>query len=60
MAENLVIKAESKLAKYNELIPQLEALFAHEDDLIANMANLCAILKQTFDWFWVGFYRVEG
>lgn len=59
MAEKLVIKAESKLDKYKELLPQLQAILVHESDMIANMANLCAALKEAFDWLWVGFYRVE-
>jgi GAF domain-containing protein len=42
------------------LIPQIEALVKGEDDLIANLANITAALKQQFGWLWVGFYLVKG
>lgn len=60
MAENLTVIQGSKDDKYRELIPQLEALVAGEDNLIANMANISAALKMTFDWLWVGFYLVDN
>ena len=60
MAENLiVIKDASKQEKYKTLIPQIEALTTGEPDLIANLANIAAALKQTFGFFWVGFYIVK-
>ncbi len=59
MAEELVIDKEAgKAEKYQELMPQLEALVKNEKDVIANMANISAALWQTFHFFWVGFYRV--
>lgn len=60
MAEHLIIKKGSKEEQYQTLLPQLEALIAGETDLIANLANITAAFKQTFDFFWVGFYRVKG
>ena len=62
MAEELIIdKQAGKAGKYQELMPQLEALVKNEGDVIANMANISAALWQTFHFFWVGFYRVvEG
>lgn len=61
MAEHLQIATGGKAEKYRTLLPQLKALTAGETDTIANMANISAALKQTFDFFWVGFYRVaEG
>jgi L-methionine (R)-S-oxide reductase len=61
MAEDLIIsKHLSKEEKYQMLLPQLAALFAGEDDLIANLANGCAALKTTFDFWWVGFYLVKN
>lgn len=60
MVENLVIKSTDKSDKYKELLPQLEALILYETDIIANMANVCAALKNSFEWLWVGFYRVIG
>ncbi|RYF20696.1 MAG: GAF domain-containing protein [Flavobacteriales bacterium] len=60
MAEDLtIIKEASKEEKYNSIIPQIKALLEGEKDLIANLANLCAALKEQFNWFWVGFYLVK-
>ncbi|POY34855.1 diguanylate cyclase [Solitalea longa] len=60
MAEELKIIAEAdKKQQYESLIPQLKELLKGEDDLIANLANTAAALKQTFDFFWVGFYLVK-
>lgn len=60
MAENLVVdKSKSRKDRYEELLPQIESLISYEDNLIANLANVAAALKQTFDFFWVGFYITE-
>ena len=61
MAENLHTLSEnsSKEEKYLNLIAQIDALISGEPDLIANLANVAAALKQTFDFFWVGFYLVK-
>ncbi|GHU35351.1 hypothetical protein FACS1894172_17050 [Spirochaetia bacterium] len=45
---------------YERLVTQIESLMNKEDDLIANMANIAAVLKQNFNFLWVGFYRVNG
>lgn len=60
MAENLIITGETKQERYETLLPQLSALLEAETDLIANMANTAAVLKETFQFFWVGFYLVKG
>lgn len=60
MAENLIIKGGNKEQMYSLLLPQLEGLTKGEKDTIANLANITAALKQTFDFFWVGFYLVKG
>jgi L-methionine (R)-S-oxide reductase len=61
MAEDLVItKSADKITQYQSLTPQIEALITGEADLIANMANICAALKEQFNWFWVGFYIVKN
>ena len=61
MAEDLKIDTHlDKEEKYKQLIPQLSALLADEDDVIARQANFCAALKYGFDFFWVGFYKVSG
>jgi len=46
--------------KYERLLPQIEALVATEADPMANLANTAAALRQTFGFFWIGFYRVDG
>ena len=61
MAEELeIVSTESKEEKYAVLLPQLKALVEDEENLVANMANIAAALNQTFNFFWVGFYVVEG
>jgi len=61
MAEDLtIIQSTDKSAQYQSLIPQIEGLLTGEDDLIANLANVAAALKEQFNWFWVGFYLVKG
>jgi len=45
---------------YDELAPQIDSLIAGEPDLIANLANIAAVLKQAFSFFWVGFYLRKG
>jgi L-methionine (R)-S-oxide reductase len=60
MAETLTLPATTdRAALYESLLPQLEALVAGETDLIANLANIAAALKETFGFFWVGFYLVK-
>ena len=60
MAEELKISQSSdKKEKYKALLPQLESLVGGETDLIANLSNIVAALKQTMDFFWVGFYFVR-
>ncbi|MGZ3752613.1 MAG: GAF domain-containing protein [Mucilaginibacter sp.] len=61
MAEDLTItKSTDKQEQYKSLIPQIEALLYGETDLVANLANISAALKEQFKWFWVGFYMVKG
>ncbi|MGL5689552.1 MAG: GAF domain-containing protein [Bacteroidales bacterium] len=61
MAEHLnVDMLLSKEEKYKALLPQIGALTEGETDLIANMANITAAIKEVFGFFWIGFYRVEN
>ncbi|WP_373728959.1 GAF domain-containing protein, partial [Bacteroides heparinolyticus] len=60
MAEDLYIDNGSKEEKYRALLPQIKSLVSGEDDLIANLANVSAALKETFRFFWVGFYLAKG
>ena len=60
MAEDLSISLGSKDMQYQSLIPQITGLLDGENDLIANMANVTAALKDQFGWLWVGFYIVKN
>jgi L-methionine (R)-S-oxide reductase len=59
MAEDLTIVKCSKTEIYQSLIPQIKALIDGEPDLVANLANITAALKEQFGWLWVGFYWVK-
>ena len=60
MSEDLNITTSTdKTEQYQSLVPQIEALLYGERDLIANLANICAALKEQFKWFWIGFYLVK-
>lgn len=57
MAESLAFsKTSDRKTIYAEITPQIEALVSNETDLVANLANICAVLKEAFGFFWVGFY----
>lgn len=60
MAEELTVSEGNKEEKYATLLPQLKAIIDNESDIIAIMANVSAAIKETFDFLWVGFYRVCG
>lgn len=59
MAEDLHVTAGSKVEQYRQLLPQITALMEGEGDLIANLANAAAALREQFGWWWVGFYLVR-
>ena len=60
MAEDLAITEGSKKEIYQSLLPQIKALIEGEPDLVANLANIAAALKEQFGWLWVGFYLVKN
>ena len=60
MAEDLKIISSSKEEQYQSLIPQIQSLIDGEPDVIANMGNICAALKEQFNFLWVGFYIVKN
>lgn len=48
----------TRVGRYQELLPQIQAVILPEKDLIANLANIAAMLKAALGFFWVGFYRM--
>ena len=61
MAEVLILSTSTdKNERYKSLVPQIEALVAGEPDLIANLSNITAALRQSMNFFWVGFYIVKN
>jgi GAF domain-containing protein len=60
MSEDLQITKGSKEDQYLNLLPQIKGLLHGEDDLVANLANICAALKEQFGFFWVGFYLIKN
>ncbi len=59
MAEDLTVKQGSKQQQYQSITRQITALIEGETDLMANLGNVCAALKEQFQWFWVGFYLIK-
>jgi L-methionine (R)-S-oxide reductase len=60
MAEDLSIITGTKEEQYEALIPQIKGLLQGESDLVANLGNMAAALKEQFGWLWVGFYLVKN
>ena len=60
MAEDLMIHRGTRQEQYESLLPQIKGLLSGEHDLIANMGNVCAALKEQFNWLWIGFYIRRG
>lgn len=60
MAEDLQILHGTRAEQYESLIPQIRGLLEGESDLVANLANITAALKEQFGWLWIGFYLVRG
>ena len=60
MAESLAFsRSTDRATVYGEIVPQIESLIAGESDLVANLANIAAVLKEAFGFFWVGFYLLK-
>src|SRR5688572_6793866 len=59
MSEDLILATGTKEEQYESLLPQIRGLLAAETDLIANLGNVTAALKQQFNWLWTGFYLVQ-
>lgn len=60
MAEDLIVGVGSKEEQYEGLIPQIKGLLDGEEDLVANLGNVVAALKEQFGWLWLGFYLVKN
>jgi GAF domain-containing protein len=61
MAESLAFsKTSDRRVIYDEILPQIDALISDEPDQTANLANVAAVLKEAFGFFWVGFYLKKG
>ena len=60
MSDDITIATGTKIEIYQSLLPQIAALIEGEPDLVANLANIAAALKQQFGWWWVGFYLVKN
>ena len=61
MAETLAFNSEaSREERYQTILPQLRAIVEGENDTIANLANIVAVLKEVFGFFWIGFYLVKN
>lgn len=60
MAEDLLVAKGTKQEQYENLLPQVKAIIDGEPDLIANLANIAAALREQFGWFWIGFYVVKN
>ena len=59
MAEDLVRISGTKDDIYDGLFPQIVALIGNEKDVVANLGNVSAALKEAFGFFWIGFYLVK-
>lgn len=60
MAESILIEGTTRSEKYESLLNQLKILIGEEQDLISILSNTTAAIKETFDFFWIGFYLVRG
>src|SRR6187551_1845493 len=59
MAEDLHVIQGTKEEQYISLLPQIKGLLEGEADMVANLANIAAALKEQFKWWWIGFYLVK-
>ena len=59
MAEDITIIAGTKKEQYEHIIPLIKGVLEGETDLVANLGNVSAILKEQFKWWWIGFYLVK-
>ena len=61
MAEELILATTTnKAERYKALVPQIASLVQGETDIVANLSNVAAALRQALNFFWVGFYLVKN
>lgn len=61
MAESISLPDTSdRRAIYEAILPQIDSLVSDETDVVANLANVAAVLKESFGFLWVGFYLKKG
>ena len=60
MSDDLQVISGTREEQYKSLLPQIKAVVEAETDIIANLANTCACLKEQFNWLWIGFYIVKN
>lgn len=57
--QHIHITATQKTQQYQELYNQLVNILEGEKDIVARMATICAAIKEAFNFYWIGFYRVN-
>lgn len=61
MAEELILTPDvTRAERYQELMPQIKGIMTGEQNLIANLANVAAILHEGLGMLWTGFYLKDG
>ena len=60
MAESIFIEGITREEKYESLLIQIKNLIGNEKELVSILSNTTAVLKETFGFFWIGFYLVRG
>ena len=60
MAESVFIEGITREEKYESLLIQIKNLIGNEKELVSILSNTTAVLKETFGFFWIGFYLVRG
>ncbi|MCX8143679.1 MAG: GAF domain-containing protein [Bacteroidia bacterium] len=58
--EHIHITTVNKKEQYLEVYHQLRTILDGEKDIIARMATICGAIKEAFNFYWIGFYRVDG
>ncbi|MBQ2099145.1 MAG: hypothetical protein II480_13270, partial [Bacteroidales bacterium] len=57
---SIIMTQSEKIAKYEEIVPQIEALVSGVAYGISSLANIAAVIHRNMNFFWTGFYVVDG